>query len=601
MMVKIFYDCICGNHNYLLHLRSIFLIFCFTVQPYFSQTIRSIETKGNQFFKESDYSGWIGFNIPSQSFPGIEDSIKSRISRGLRSEGYYDFVLSRIALMMIDSINQKIVIDVEEKEPTFINKIHFSCQTSDSALLKREFTELNGAIFKGDLINETIQNILTYYENNGSPFAKINIASVFFFKDSTNQNHLADIYIIIESGKKSSVDKIELSGNTKTKESIITRALGIKLGDKYNQEKIDEIPFRLNRLRFFEPVDPPEYYFNSRNEGILKINLVEKETNNFDGIIGFIPGTNGNEKGFFTGYINVNLRNLFGTGRAAAIKWIQENRTSQELEIKYLEPWILNFPINVEAGLFQRKQDSTYVQRKFEGKLEYIASEELSASIILNTQSTIPTERANNIFTVFNSSSFTSGINIKIDTRDDIYSPQSGIIFSNSYKFTSKKINGPAQFITPSQKTKVGFQRLEIDFSYYIKLLNEQIIAASVHARELKGDNLEISDLYLLGGTNTLRGFREKQFAGNRILWSNLEYRYLITRRSFAFVFFDSGYYLRNEDASRSISKVSEFNIGYGFGLNIETALGILGVSFALGKGDSFSDGKIHFGIVNEF
>jgi outer membrane protein insertion porin family len=41
--------------------------------------------------------------------------------------------------------------------------------------------------------------------------------------------------------------------------------------------------------------------------------------------------------------------------------------------------------------------------------------------------------------------------------------------------------------------------------------------------------------------------------------------------------------------------------MGYGFGIKIETGIGVLGVSFALAKGDSFSDGKIHFGIVNEF
>jgi len=110
-----------------------------------------------------------------------------------------------------------------------------------------------------------------------------------------------------------------------------------------------------------------------------------------------------------------------------------------------------------------------------------------------------------------------------------------------------------------------------------------------------------LSDLYLLGGTNTLRGYREKQFAGNRILWTNLEYRYLLSNRSFVFVFFDTGYYLRNEDLFRKISEVSDFKYGYGLGFNIETTLGILGVSFALGKGDSFGDGKIHFGIVNEF
>jgi outer membrane protein insertion porin family len=118
---------------------------------------------------------------------------------------------------------------------------------------------------------------------------------------------------------------------------------------------------------------------------------------------------------------------------------------------------------------------------------------------------------------------------------------------------------------------------------------------------ELRGSDFENSDLFRLGGTMSLRGFREQQFLGNRIFWSNFEFRSLLTQRSYAFLFFDTGYYLRNEEPERLILKQEEFKIGYGLGLSLETGLGILAVSFALGQGDSFSDGKIHFGIINEF
>ncbi|MCL6097424.1 MAG: BamA/TamA family outer membrane protein, partial [Bacteroidetes bacterium] len=375
----------------------------------------------------------------------------------------------------------------------------------------------------------------------------------------------------------------------------------IEKGESYSQKQINDIPDKLNRLRFFEPVETPTYFINSKNEGVLKISVKEKQTNYFDGIAGYIPPANDNTKGYLTGFVNINLRNLFGTGRAASFRWQQENQYSQELEIQYLEPWLFGFPFNVQGSLFQRKQDSTYVQRNFEGALEYIATPEISASVIVNSQSTIPTERNVNVFTVYNSSAFTSGVNLKIDTRDDFYAPTSGILFINSYKFTSKTINGPSQFIAPDTKTKLNFQRLEFDFSIFKQLLSRQVLAFAVHARELRGSDFEISDLYFLGGARSLRGYREKQFQGNRIIWSNLEYRFLLTRRTFAFLFFDSGYFLRNADETRQIAEISGFRNGYGFGINLETSLGVLGVSFALGKGDSISEGKIHFGIINEF
>jgi outer membrane protein insertion porin family len=133
------------------------------------------------------------------------------------------------------------------------------------------------------------------------------------------------------------------------------------------------------------------------------------------------------------------------------------------------------------------------------------------------------------------------------------------------------------------------------------RIFASQVFALSLHARELRGDQLEVSDLYRLGGTNSLRGYRENQFLANRLLWSNLELRQPFTRRSFGFIFFDSGYYLRDQDPEKNIERSSAIKLGYGLGLNIETGFGILSVSYALAKGDSFSQGKIHFGLVNEF
>jgi len=122
-----------------------------------------------------------------------------------------------------------------------------------------------------------------------------------------------------------------------------------------------------------------------------------------------------------------------------------------------------------------------------------------------------------------------------------------------------------------------------------------------LHGKELQGPLLEISDLFRLGGTNSLRGYRENQFLGSRIFWSNTEYRLLLTQRTFAFLFFDTGYYLRKGDELLKVEENSAFKIGYGLGINLETGLGILAVSYALAKGETFSEGKIHFGLVNEF
>ncbi len=197
-------------------------------------------------------------------------------------------------------------------------------------------------------------------------------------------------------------------------------------GEQYSQDKIEELPRRLNRLRFFEPVTTPQFYVDSDDNGVLLITVKERQTNNFDGIIGYVPPANESESGFITGIVDVSLRNLFGTGRAAAVRWRKFDRNSQELELRYLEPWLFGFPLNLNVDFFQRQQDTIFVQRTISGGLEYLATEDVSAAVFVSSESTIPTLSEEPVFTVYNSTSLTTGVNLTIDTSDDPFAPTGG-------------------------------------------------------------------------------------------------------------------------------------------------------------------------------
>lgn len=566
------------------------------------QTIDVVEITGSSEFSKSELTGWSGLRKGIKYFAGLTDSAKHRIASNLSDRGYHHFTFSETEIIYSsDSSKVNINFNVDIDNPTYVNDIIFENDSTISDEIINSFGFIKGQIFDKSNIEKTIEKTLVQFENQGYPFSKIVINSAHIYKDSLSEEYLCDLHLTIDAGLESTISNVEIRGNSSTKEYVIIRELRIDKGEKYSQERIEELPRRLNRLRFFQPVSIPQFFINSKKEGILLVEVKEKETNNFDGILGYIPGRDESEKGYLTGLVNISLRNLFGTGRALAFRWQQIDRNSQDLELKYLEPWFLNYPLNINIALFQRKQDSSYVQRRLEGGIEYLATEDISAGVFISSQSVIPTEREIPIFTVFNSSIFTSGINARIDSRDDPYAPTSGLLFDNSYSFSQKTINGPAAFITENVKTKINHQRITFDFSIFYELFLRQVIAVSVHGRELRGDTFENSDLFRLGGTNSLRGYREDQFLGSRVLWTNLEYRYLLSPRSFASLFFDTGYYLRKAEPERLILNSEEFKYGYGLGINLETALGVLGVSFALGEGDSFGDGKIHFGIINEF
>lgn len=579
-----------------------FFFFLLSIPVTYSQTISSINIKSNNTFDKAQYLEWLKIPIGSKVFTGLKDTVKQRMETGLTGNGYYNFLLNKISVKRKnDSLHTELFIDVTEGEPTYINKLIFENVKNDSLIINKYFKNTKGKIFDKYFIEAKINDLLNYYENNGYPFAIVKISSVKFFTDSLEPIHKADIYLTLKKNQLCRINKIEIVGNDKTKSGVILRNARININELYSEEVINKIPERLNRLRFFKAVDKPQYYLNSDNEGILQIKIEEKQTNNFDGIIGYVPSSSNSAKGYFTGFVNISLNNLFGTGRAAAIRWQQEDRNTQELELKYLEPWLFNYPLNLKLSLFQRKQDTTYVQRKLFGALEFLATETISASVLFSSESTIPSISDSLRFTVFNSTSFSSGLNLKIDTRNNINVPTSGVFFLNSYQFISKKIDGPKRFISADTKTDIQLQRLSLDFSFFYEIFNRQVTSIALHGKELRGDLFEISDLFKLGGTKSVRGYRERQFLGNRIFWSNLEYRYLLSADTYTFAFFDTGYYLRNEDKKKKLPAVSDFITSYGVGFSFGTSLGIFTVSYAIPEGAALNKGLIHFGIINDF
>lgn len=587
----------------MIHLSKAFVFLSIFSHLLLSQTTVKVIFYGNKAISEKTLSAEtssIGMKFPA-------DSVLTRVSEKLHQiyndAGYHHLGLdSIVSFQDEDTSSQGMKIFLAEGEPTNIHRILLSgIDSVDDNSILREAEYLAETIFSKQAIESFIELIFNKLDDKGFPFAKIKIESISFFSDSSSQKYFADIYLSVNKDKEGKIDRFEIVGNKKTKDYVILRELGIQYQEKYSQKKINEIPKRLNRLRFFEPVAEPLFYFSQKEEGILQIDVKEKETNNFDGIIGYLPGDTKTGSGYFSGLVNVSLRNLFGTGRAAAFRWQKIDRLSQELELKYFEPWIFEFPFHLNFGLFQKKQDSSFVQRTYSFALDYTASSDITVSGTFDYEKVIPSLNDYGFISVFDATSISTGLTLRYDSRDDPYSPTEGIYFANAYVYTRKNINGPVRLVTSSTETKVIHQKIVADFNIYYEPFKRQVLALGMHAKELQGPQIEISDMFLLGGTNSLRGYRENQFLASRIAWVNFEYRFLLTRRTFAFSFFDAGYFLQRENHELNILKSSGTKIGYGIGLHIETGLGILNVNFAFAKGDSFSEGKIHFGIINEF
>ncbi|HET6271599.1 MAG TPA: POTRA domain-containing protein, partial [Bacteroidota bacterium] len=516
-----------------------------------------------------------------------------------RQKGYLSAHVDSIErIFTADSALVDLSLRIIEGKQTVVGSIVISGQRALSASeILAQFDLSVGDPLNEAVLEQDIEALLERYERMGYPFVGCHVAEMIG-KQGVEEDSL-EIMLMIDEGNRVTIDEIKVVGNKETDPGVVVREARLAYGEVYNPAKVAAIKPRLTRLNIFADVFEPELYVRDKKSGLL-IKVREGNTNTFDGVIGYIPGTLSGEAGYVTGLASIAMRNLFGTGRKLSFRWQREDRFSQELGIRYIEPWVFSFPANLGVGFFQRQQDTSYVRRVVDFKAELMLSEELSVSLLLTTESVIPSADST-INRVYRSNTTSYGAELQYDTRDDIYSPTSGVRYKTDYQYGTKKVSNIPPSLTSQVDARITLQKFNIDFDAYLSTFARQVLAFGLHGKELKGGQLEEGEMYRFGGMRTLRGYRESQFLGSRVAWSNTEYRFILARRSFFYVFVDGGYYLRPADDVRGIARTDAFKYGYGLGLQLETGLGNLGVSFALGQGDSFSNGKIHFGLINEF
>ncbi|MDD8019401.1 MAG: POTRA domain-containing protein [Bacteroidota bacterium] len=563
-----------------------------------------------QFFQASFFSPrQLAEHIPLKVRDSLSQSSLQRVQTSIvelyRTEGFYFFRFDSVKrIFSVDSQSVAIELYLDEGVRTTISEISFSGNTSfDERKLLPLMETSTGSPMNSFQLESDIQSILTYYSNNGFPFTKVQSDSVRI--DPTDSSKLM-IHLIIDESAKVYLDEIQVEGNTSTSPNVVAREARLHKGEIFSEEKVGRIRRRLERMQIFSSVSEPQLYVLTNSvgdslHGGLLITIKEGNVNTFDGIVGYVPPTTPNvNDGYFNGNVFIAMRNLFGTGRKAMVKWVRETEVTQELELQYYEPWVFNIPLSVGILFNQRKQDSSYVKTKINFRGEYAVTEELMFAGTASTESVYPSADLQQ-FSVFESQTVFAGGEIVYDTRDNLRNPLRGVKYSTAVQQGTKNISVPQNYLYLAQEKKFTIQKFSVDAEAYVSTFFRQVVMLGVHGKQTTSSRLEVSDLYQFGGTTTVRGYRENQFYASKLAWLNLEYRFITGRASSLFGFTDAGYFSRPADALLNITFQEKNIYGYGVGAHVETGLGILSISYALGKGDSFSNGKIHVGIINEF
>lgn len=457
---------------------------------------------------------------------------------------------------------------------------------------------LNEAVLKAD-----INSMLGLYQQHGYPLAKINIDEITPHNAVDPHEGLLGIHLRVEEGPRAKIEKVIIIGNESTNANVITRELALTLGAYYNSDVLTTARARVERLGFFESVSEPELYLSGDSTVAIVLRVKEASTSTVDGVLGYNPPQNGTQSGYLSGLVDLNLRNISGTGRNASLHYDRTTVQTQTLEIHYLEPWLFGYPVNFAAGFSQRQQDTTYTETSATGDLTLVVTPDLSLIGNLSLDRVIPSDQPNMPFSVYDSRILSSGLTVKVDTRDNSIAPQSGVLGLLGASYGTKAIYGPAQFIDSTTPSSIGLSTISLDLSGYHTLFSSRIVGAvGLHARSVKAEGglLDASDMFRIGGLYSIRGYREEELLASRYAYANIEVRFAISHYSFFDIFFDGGYLAK--DATQSApAEQPQYPMGYGIGAQVESPLGILIVSIGLPTGQSADQAKFSFGLAKQF
>jgi outer membrane protein insertion porin family len=468
--------------------------------------------------------------------------------------------------------------------------------TGQRKLLQR-FATRPGRSLNGSELEEDLDDALLQMDKEGHPFAKFELQEIHLDSLDSGRDGLQLRYSAAP-GPRLILREIQIAGNTLTRSGVILREIRIKAGERYSQQKVARIVGRLMRLGYFKKVEEPVLFYTAGEEGGLLLRVEEGQSSRFDGVVGYSPGS-GEEKGYFTGLVDISLGNLLGTGRALYAHWQKKDRRTQDISLRYREPWLAGWPLHVGAGFTQLIQDTTYVQRDLSLEVEIPLLDQLSIQAQAGRTEILPDSIGSYRLGLLRSRALNATIGIEYDSRDDLLNPRQGVYYATSYQSGKKENLGPQPLLVDGVKRKTATRRITLDLEFYTPLFQRQILAVGLHGRQfVSGEPIvPVTDQFRLGGARNLRGFSEDQFRGSSVAWMNCEYRYWLGRRSRTFIFADYGYY----SAQNTSEKLQEFKLGYGLGFRLETGLGIMSLDYGLGHGDDLLGGKIHVGLINEF
>ena len=444
-------------------------------------------------------------------------------------------------------------------------------------------------------VNEKVRKVEAEYSKDGYILARVTDVRVL---------PSGELYVQVNEGI---VEDFKIKGNTKTKDYVITREMKLKKGQPFNSKDARRSMQRIYNLGYFEDVNIKLNPGKTPNAVDVEITVVEMNTGTF-GI-----GAGYSDADGFLGMVSVGDKNFRGTGDKVNVRWEfgGDSDNNKNYEFSYTKPWIDDKETSVGLSIYdmtneyadydhdgdeiarydkqRRGQELTFSRRT---NNEYVVNyltlknrEDIYKGVADGYENseqyfegTDSEARQKENFGTTRSIGFTRAF----DSRDNVNDPHEGK--RNSYSVEWAGLGGD-----------FDFTKYSADLRYYYRMgASEDVLAFMVGAGYADG-TMPLSQRFAVGGSDSLRGYKDDQFKGNSMLRSTLEYRVPLMKKVQGVLFTDTGYAWdkNTEDAF----DIGSMKYSYGVGLRINSPLGPLRLDYGIGE----DGGRFHFSFGGQF
>jgi outer membrane protein assembly factor BamA len=451
------------------------------------------------------------------------------------------------------------------------------------------------------------EKLITYYENNGYPFASVKLDSIIILEGSISAQ------LNLTKNAKEIIDSVVIKGSAKIAPVYMYNYLGIKPGNLYDEAQLQKVNTRIAELPFVRQTKPAQVTFTNKFNKLV-LNLEKRRASQFDGIIGVLPD-NKTGKILFTGDVRLKLQNGLGRGELIDINWRRLQTQTQDLKARVVYPFILRTPFGVDYNFKLYKKDTTFLDVNQNIGLQYLLIGGNYIKIFYNNKSstllsTKGLESSTKLPANADVSTNMYGIGFKFEKLDYRLNPRRGYSILLNASAGTKSIKKNAKLnpvVYDNLKLKSTQYNGDFEGSVFFPIANRSTLKLGAQAAFVEGESTFQNELFRIGGLKTLRGFDEESIYASSFTIMSLEYRYILDQNSYLYVFGDGAWYENNEVSKydEKSKYVKDTPFGFGAGISFETKAGIFSINYALGRQFNnpieLKGGKIHFGIVNYF